>query len=65
VRGRAENPALAYEAAMLRRDPRAMARAAARLTGKAVTADSVRALNAQLGIEADEETIAAVVRASR
>ena len=50
---------------MLRRDARAMARAAARLTGKTVTEDSVRALNAQLGIEADDETVAAVVRAAR
>jgi len=42
-----------------------MARAAVRLTGRAVTAESIRELNAQLGIEADEATIAAVVRASR
>ncbi|HEX2134743.1 MAG TPA: hypothetical protein VHG30_02400 [Microvirga sp.] len=57
--------AVAYEDAMLRRDARAMARAAARLTRKTITEESIRELNAQLGIEADDETVSAVVRAAR
>ena len=61
----AGNAAVAYEAAMLKRDAPAMARAAARLTRRAITEDSIRALNAQLGIEADEEVVAAVVRFGR
>ena len=60
-----ENAAVAYEAAMLRRDARAMARAAARLTRRAVTEDSIRELNSQLGIEADEQLVAAVVHFAR
>ena len=57
--------AVAYEQAMLRRDARAMARAATRLTGRGITEESIRALNAQLGIEADDEIVSAVVRAAR
>ena len=57
--------AVAYEQAMLRRDSRAMARAAARLTRRGITEESIRALNAQLGIEADDEIVSAVVRAAR
>ena len=64
-RGGAESAAIAYEAAMLRRDPRGMARAAARLTGGAISEESIRALNARLGIEADDEMVSAVVRARR
>ena len=61
----AASAAVAYEKAMLRRDPRSMARAAARLTNKPISESSIRDLNAQLGIEADEATVAAVVRAAR
>ena len=46
---RVSNPALAYEAAMHRRDARAMAQAAAQLTRRPVTAASIRALNDDLG----------------
>jgi hypothetical protein len=56
---------VAYEKAMLQGDTRSMARAAARLTRGPVTADSIRALNAKLGIEADEAMVSAVVRAAR
>jgi hypothetical protein len=42
-----------------------MATAAARLTRKPITADSIRALNAKLGIEADDAMVSAVVRAAR
>ena len=59
------NPALAYEAAMHRRDARAMAQAAAQLTRQPVTAASIRALNDDLGILADDQFVQAVVRAAR
>jgi hypothetical protein len=59
------NPALAYEAAMHRRDARAMAQAAAQLTSQPVTAASIRALNEDLGILADDQFVQAVVRAAR
>ena len=62
---RVSNPALAYEAAMHRRDARAMAQAAAQLTRRPVTAASIRALNDDLGILADDQTVQAVVRAAR
>jgi ribosomal protein L12E/L44/L45/RPP1/RPP2 len=42
-----------------------MARAAARLTNKPITENAIRELNARLGIEADDETVTAVVRAAR
>lgn len=61
----APNAAVAYEAAMLRRDARAMARAVARLTRKPVTEETVREVNARLGIEADDEMVSAVARAAR
>jgi hypothetical protein len=56
---------VAYEKAMLQGDTRSMATAAARLTRKPITADSIRALNAKLGIEADDAMVSAVVRAAR
>jgi hypothetical protein len=59
------NPTLAYEAAMHRRDARAMARAAAQLTQRPVTAASIRALNDSLGILVDDQIVQAVVRAAR
>jgi hypothetical protein len=42
-----------------------MARAAARLTKKRITADSIHELNARLGIEANDAMVSAVVRAAR
>jgi ribosomal protein L12E/L44/L45/RPP1/RPP2 len=42
-----------------------MARAAARLTNEPITENAIRELNARLGIEADDETVTAVVRAAR
>jgi hypothetical protein len=42
-----------------------MARAVARLTRKPVTEETVREVNARLGIEADDEMVSAVARAAR
>ena len=64
-RGTAASVTVAYEKAMLRGDARSMARSAAQLTKKPITADSIRELNAKLGIEADDDLVSAVVRAAR
>ncbi len=61
---RVSSPALAYERAMLARDVEGLARAAAQIRGQPVTEESVRALNAQLGIEADDELVADIARAA-
>jgi hypothetical protein len=49
---------------MLARDVEGLARAAAQITGQPVTEESVRALNAQLGIEADDELVTDIARAA-
>jgi hypothetical protein len=64
TRGTAASATVAYEKAMLQGDTRSMARAAARLTKKPITADSIRELNAKLGIEADDNMVSEVVRAA-
>jgi hypothetical protein len=65
MRATAASATVAYEKAMLQGDTRSMAKAAARLTRKPITADSIRELNAKLGIEADDNIVSAVVRAAR
>jgi anti-sigma factor RsiW len=59
------NPAIAYEEAMLRRDVRTMARAVRQITGEPVTPASIRGLNEQLGIDAEEELVDSIARAAR
>jgi hypothetical protein len=59
------NPLAAYEEGMLRRDARTMARAAAQLTDRPVTETSIRTLNQELGIEADDGLVEAIARAAR
>jgi hypothetical protein len=59
------NPLAAYEEGMLRRDARTMARAAAQLTDQPVTEASIRTLNRELGIEADDGLVEAIARAAR
>jgi hypothetical protein len=54
-----------YEEAMLSRDVRTMARAARQIVGQPLSTASIKALNEQLGIEADDELAEAVARAAR
>ena len=50
---------------MHRQDAAGMAEAAAQLTRRPVTAASIRALNEDLGILADDQIVQDVVRAAR
>jgi hypothetical protein len=65
IGGTTAGATVAYERAMLQGDAHSMARAAARLTKKPITAESIRELNARLGIEANDAMVSAVVRAAR